>query len=193
MNKYPEGANFPFFSFPFYSSLIRSTADSAIYKSVPPKGIWFIFEKWMCVFYYAWQVWLESKYENCILHYRPLGNELHGNTNLSTIEKHHNMKALSRKLSKRTVGEEQIRVFFSLYLYYLVIFASFFLSRKEMPVLEQQLNSGLSHLHSILKLCSFACPALTTPGYITETTIWKGKKSRLGTHPGIESGWKKGI
>lgn len=64
VNKYPQGQIFfslSFSLFLFYSSLIRSTADSAIYKSVPPKGIRFIFAKWMCGFYYAWQVWLESK------------------------------------------------------------------------------------------------------------------------------------
>lgn len=53
--------SFLFPLFLFYSSLSRSTADSAIYKSVPLKGIRFIFAKWMCGFYYAWQVWLESK------------------------------------------------------------------------------------------------------------------------------------
>lgn len=66
----------------------------------------------MCGFYYAWQVWLESKWENCILHYRPLGNELNGNTNISNSEKCHAMETLSRKLSTQTVGEEQISVFF---------------------------------------------------------------------------------
>lgn len=152
---------FSFFPFPFYFRLIRNTADSAIYKSMPPKGIWFIFLKWMCGFYYAWQVWLESKYENCILRCRPLGNELNGNTNISTIEKCHNMKALSKKRSKQTVGEEQISLvfFFCLYLYYSVLFTSFFfLSRKEMPALEQKLSSGLSSIRSILSLCSFDCP-----------------------------------
>lgn len=46
VNKHPQGQFFFPFPFPlllFYSSLIRSTADSAIYKSVPPKGIRFIF------------------------------------------------------------------------------------------------------------------------------------------------------
>lgn len=90
----------------------------------------------MCGFYYAWQVWLESKYENCILHYRPLGNELNGSTNISTTEKYCNMKAISRKLSKKTHKRKADKSFFSVYLSYSVLFTSFFLLRKEMPVLE---------------------------------------------------------
>lgn len=81
----------------------------------------------MCGFYYAWQVWLASKYENCILHCRPLGNELNGNTNISAIEKCHNMMALSKKLSKQTVGEVQINLLVFFFLFVPLLFSAIYI------------------------------------------------------------------